>query len=156
MPQWLDLLHRSVGGLQGTSLQPGHCSLVPGKDGLPALRPELGFQPHLFPRFWLALGCRALESPHRTSTQARPLDASRAVGTCGHPPTPAIPSAALLRTSRGPLKPKPPDLQGPAQEKVWAAGPSPSPRPPPSFVNHQALYAGGLAPGLPAQPWLLL
>lgn len=73
---------------------------------------ELGLQPHLFPRLWLAPGCRALEGPHRTATQARPLDASRAVGTCGHLPTPAIPSAALLRTSRGPLKPKPPDLPG--------------------------------------------
>lgn len=73
---------------------------------------------------WLALGFRALEGPHRTSTQASPPAASMAGGDTRVFPHPCQTSVALLRTSRDPLKPKPPDLpRGPAQKKVRAHGP---------------------------------
>lgn len=141
-------LGRRAGRLEGTSLCPGkgpHPHPVSTARSL-AASPFPGSGWH-----WASGPWRALTEP-----QPRPVPRlpQWQVGTCGCPPLPCQTSIALLRTSRDPLKPKPPDLpRGPAQEKVRARGPrSPSLRPPPSFVNHRALYAGGLASGLPAQP----
>lgn len=80
-------------------------------------------------------------------------------GCVGIPQPHPDPRAVMLKTEAlkpcCPLKPKPPGLpSGSTQEKVYPPGSllCPSPRPPPSFVNHPALYAGGLDPGLPLGP----
>lgn len=141
----------------GTACWPGRkgqsCSLgpapVPGKDPVSAQRPEPGLQPPLrFP----GSGWRWASGHWKACTEPppRPVPAvSRAGRDVWASPHPS-------QTQSSPAEDKPGLTQAKAARPAQrphpeGAGPDPAPsqRPPPSFVNHRALYAGGLALGLP-------
>ena len=128
------------------------------------------------PRPWTS---RRRRAPHRTSAWASPLAWLTGRTPCpagnqnfspgcldgrwGHVGIPRPrpdPRAVSLRASRGPETVMPAQAKAarPARRIHPGKGvsswlpPLPSPRAPPSFVNHPALYAGGLDPGLPLGP----
>lgn len=126
---------------------------MPGKDPVSAQHPEPGLQPPLrFP----GAGWRWASGHWKTCTEPPPRPvpaASRAGRDFWASSCPSQTQSSSAEDKPGPTQAKAArPARGPRPEEGAGPDPAPPPRPPPSFVNHRALYAGSLAPGCPLGP----